>query len=308
MEKVDKRETAKTPKYLQISQGANLLITVLFILLALVAFLPALFCLIISLSSETSIAAKGYSFFPVEWSMEAYRYLWNQRAMIGNAFIVSIVVTVAGTALGLVLNTTMAYTLSRPTYRFRRFMAKFTLIPMLFQGGMVASYMINTQVLGLRNSIWSLILPLATSTWYIMIMNTFFRNTIPDSLIESGKIDGATQLVIFRRIVLPISLPVLATIGLFLAFRYWNDWFQAMLYINSNHQNLYPLQYVLVSIQKTIDFIAQTPEMGKVDISQIPSETVRMAIVMIIVIPIACAYPFFQRYFVSGLTVGAVKG
>lgn len=308
MEKTIKKENSQMPKYLKISQGSNLLISLLFVLLALMAFLPVLFCLIISFSSEASITAKGYSFFPLEWSGEAYRYLWRQRTMIGNAFIVSIVVTVVGTSLGLVLNTTMAYTLSRRSYRFRGFMAKFTLVPMLFQGGMVASYMINTQVLGLRNSIWSLILPLATSTWYIMIMNTFFRNSIPDSLIESGKIDGATQLVIFRRIVLPISLPVLATTGLFLAFRYWNDWFQAMLYINSNHQNLYPLQYVLVSIQKTIDFIAQTPEMGSVDTSQIPSETIRMAIVMIIVIPIACAYPFFQRYFVSGLTIGAVKG
>ncbi|MDD4368274.1 MAG: carbohydrate ABC transporter permease [Oscillospiraceae bacterium] len=302
-------EQNKTPAYMQISKPANLVISLLFIILALISVIPTAFCFIISLSSETSIAQNGYRFIPSEWSLDAYVFLWEQRSTIGNAFLVSFFITVVGTGIGLILNTSLAYAISRNGYKLKKALTIFIIIPMLFQGGMVSSYMINTQMLGLKNSIWSLILPLAVSTWYIMILNTFFRTSVPDSLIESAKIDGASQLVIFARIVLPISLPVLATIGLFLTFLYWNDWFQAMLYINSKHQDLYPLQYVLVSIQNNIDFISQNPNLsGYVDTSNIPSETARMAIVMVIVLPIACAYPFFQRYFVSGLTVGAVKG
>ena len=153
------------------------------------------------------------------------------------------------------------------------------------------------------------ILPGACSSVYVIVMRTFFQTTIPDSIIESGKIDGASQLRIFVQLVLPISLPVIATIGLFLTFNYWNAWYGAMLYLDSNHRELYPLQYVLISIEKNIAFMAKNEEhfMGD-SMRSIPSETARMAIVMVVVIPIACSYPFFQRYFVGGLTIGAVKG
>lgn len=297
------------PAYMRVSRPADAAISLLFIIGALMALIPVVFCVIISLSSESSIIAKGYSFFPEQWTLDSYKYLWDQRIIIGNAFVVSILTTVVGTLTGLFLNTTVAYTISRKNYFFKRGLTTFIIIPMLFQGGMVASYMVNTQMLGLKNSMLSLILPLAASTWYIMILTTFFRTTIPESIVESAQIDGASQLRIFRSIALPISLPALATIGLFLTFRYWNDWFQAMLYIDSNHKNLYPLQYVLVSIQNSIDFLTQNPELSSfVNVSTLPSEAIRMAIVVIIVLPIACAYPFFQRYFVTGLTVGAVKG
>lgn len=182
-------------------------------------------------------------------------------------------------------------------------------IPMIFNGGMIASYVVNTNMLGLKNSVWALIWPLAVSSFNIIICKTFFRTTIPDSIIESAKIDGAAQFSIFTRIVLPISKPVIATIGLFLTFGYWNDWFQSSLYINTD--KLYSLQALLNSILQNIQALAKNPAMG-VTLQQyknaMPQEGARMAIAIIIIVPIACAYPFFQKYFISGLTIGAVKG
>ena len=218
-------------------------------------------------------------------------------------------VTVAGTVLGLILTTTMGYVLSRPGYRLKKFFTWVIFIPMIFNGGMVASYVVVANLLGWRNTFLVLTVPLAVSSFNIVITRTFFRTTIPDSIIESAEIDGASQLQTFIRIVMPISKPVLATIGLFLAFGYWNDWFQASLYISN--ENLVGLQAMLNNIMKSIEYFASHPELG-VSLAQykqsMPSETVRMAIAILIVVPIACVYPFFQRYFISGLTVGAVKG
>jgi putative aldouronate transport system permease protein len=219
-------------------------------------------------------------------------------------------VTVAGTGIGLLLNATMGYVLSRPGFRLRRFYTMLIFIPMLFGGGMVASYMINTQMLMLRNTYWALLLPVAVSSFYIIILRTFFQTTVPDSLIESAKIDGALQTRIFFQIVLPISLPALATIGLFLSFRYWNEWFCAMLYIQSDHTQMYPLQYVLISLQRNFEFLTRNAQYMGADasVSRLPAEAMRMALVIVVVLPIACSYPFFQKYFISGLTIGAVKG
>ena len=214
-----------------------------------------------------------------------------------------------GTILGLTLTTTMGYVLSRPNYKLKKFFTWVIFIPMIFSGGMVASYVVVANLLGWRNTFLVLTVPLAVSSFNIVITRTFFRTTIPDSIIESAEIDGASQLQTFIRIVLPISKPVLATIGLFLAFGYWNDWFQASLYISD--ENLVGLQAMLNNILKSIEYFASHPELG-VSLTQykqsMPSETVRMAIAILIVVPIACVYPFFQRYFISGLTVGAVKG
>ena len=287
----------------------NVLYSALFILLALLCVLPVVFVFIISISSEASIAAKGYSFFPKELSLASYQYLWTSRDYIGRAFLNSIGITLVGTVIGLILTSTLGYCLSRPKYRLRGVYTMMLLIPMLFSGGLVATYMINTQVYHLKNTYWSMILPGACSTFYVIVMRTFFQTTVPESIIESGKIDGASQLRILVQLVLPVSLPVLATVGLFLTFNYWNAWYSAMLYLDSNHRNLYPLQYVLISIEKNISFMAQNEDFFREEsLHNVPSETMRMAIVMVVVIPIACSYPFFQRYFVGGLTIGAVKG
>ena len=292
-----------------IKLATNVVFSLIFILLAIITFLPVVFVFIISISSEASIAQQGYSFFPKELSVESYAYLWQSKDYIGRAFLNSIGITLAGTTLGLVLTSTLGYVLSRPNYYMKGIYTWMLIVPMLFSGGLVASYMINTQIYHLKNTYWALILPGACSTFYVIVMRTFFQTTVPDSIIESGKIDGASQLRIFTQLVLPISLPVIATIGLFLTFNYWNAWYGAMLYIDSNHRDLYPLQYVLISIEKNISFMARNEDyFTEAAMQNLPSETMRMAIVMVVVIPIACSYPFFQRYFVGGLTIGAVKG
>ncbi|GHU72386.1 sugar ABC transporter permease [Clostridia bacterium] len=293
----------------RVKPPTNVFISALFIVLGLVTLLPAVFVLILSLSSEASISQIGYSFFPKEWSLDTYAYLWKDRDSIGRSFLNSILVTGCGTAIGLFLCSTMGYALSRPGYYLKKFYSIFIFIPMLFSGGLVSSYMINTQVYGLANTYWVLMLPIACSTFYIIIMRTFFQTTVPDSIIESATIDGARQFRIFTQIVLPISLPAIATIGLFFTFGFWNDWFQARMYLNTNRQDLYPLQYVLISIEKNLEFISKNAQfMTAGTTTKLPSETIRMAIVMVVVLPIACSYPFFQKYFISGLTIGAVKG
>lgn len=305
-----KKNPASGPsRFNRIKPLTNVIFSLQFIILALLTVLPVIFVFIISISTEASIAANGYSFFPTELSLGAYEYLWNSRDYIGRAFMNSIGITIAGTILGLILTSTMGYALSRPNYRFKKLYTTMLIIPMLFSGGLVATYMINTQVYHLKNTYLSLILPGACSTFHVVVMRTFFQTTVPESIIESGKIDGARQFRIFTRLVLPVSLPVIATIGLFLTFSYWNAWYNAMLYLDSSHRELYPLQYVLISIEKNISFMARNEEFFREGSMQnIPSETMRMAIVMIVVIPIACSYPFFQRYFTGGLTLGAVKG
>ena len=251
----------------------------------------------------------GYSFFPSELSGTAYKFLWNERGTILNALGISVLVTGVGTVLGLFLTTTMGYVLSRPVFKLKGFYTWVVFIPMIFNGGMLASYVINTNLLRLSDTVWSLILPLAVSSFNIIVCKSFFRSTIPDAIIESAKIDGAAQLRIFGQIVLPISKPVLATIALFLVFGYWNDWFQSSLYITDSR--LLSLQALLNNMMRNLEYIANNPTVG-VSLQQyrnsMPSESVRMAIAVVIVIPIACAYPFFQKYFISGLTIGAVKG
>ena len=296
-------------RFNRVSRPFNVVNSALFIALALCAVVPVVFVFILSLSSEASIQANGYSFWPAEWSLKTYAYLWQERTYIGRSLLNSVLITVFGTLLGLLLTVTMGYALSRRTFRLRGVYTVLIFIPMLFNGGLVATYMVNTQVLMLKDTYYALILPIACSTFYIIIMRTFFTTTVPDSVIESAKIDGAKQFQIFTRIVLPISLPALATIGLFFTFGYWNDWFQSRLYLSTQRQDLYPLQYTLISIENNIQFLTRNAQFMSPDtLSKLPGETIRMAIVMVVVLPIACSYPFFQKYFISGLTIGAVKG
>lgn len=309
MAKKVKKKVDGLLKFNRVKPFTNVMISALFIFLALLCFLPALLVLIVSLSSERSVLTIGYSFFPLEWSIKSYTYLFKQGAYIGRAFLNSIFVTVVGTLLGLVMCSTMGYALSRPNYRLRKFFSYFILIPMLFSGGLVASYMINAQILGLKNTYWALILPICCSSFYVIIMRTFFQTSVPEAIIESAKIDGARQVRIFTQIVLPISLPSIATIGLFFTFAYWNDWMMAKYYLNTNMQDIFPLQYVLITLENNIDFLSRNSQfMAPGESHNIPTETVRMAMVMVAVVPIACSYPFFQKYFISGLTIGAVKG
>ncbi len=293
--------------------GINVLYSLVFILLSVLCVVPVIFVIIISFTSQSSIARVGYSFAPAEWSAEAYRYIWHLRDFNGfptvlRSMLNSLGITIVGTILGLMLISSMGYVLSRPFFRLKKFYTVFVFIPMIFNGGLLATYVVNAQLLHLKNSYFAIILPLACSTFYIMIMATFFRISIPEGIVESGKIDGAGQLRIFLQLVLPISLPSLATVALFLSFGYWNDWYQASLYLESHRHELFPLQYVLINIEKNIQFLANSDMVASTQSGELPTETMRMAIVVITVVPIMFSYPFFQRYFVSGLTVGAIKG
>lgn len=293
----------------RIKPGTNILFNVIFIILGLSCVIPILYIFMISISSEASIRDYGYQFIPKEFSNAAYMFLWNERKTILHALWISIEVTAIGTVIGVALTTLMGYVLSRPGYKLKGFYTIVVFIPMIFSGGMIASYVVNSQMLKLSDTIWALVLPLCVSSFNVTISRTFFRQTIPDSIVESAKIDGASQLTIFTRIVLPISKPVLATIGLFLAFGYWNDWFQSSLYIRDD--NLWSLQALLNNMQKNIEYLTKNPTIGLTlqDYKKaMPSEGVRMAIAFVVAVPIACVYPFFQKYFISGLTVGAVKG
>jgi len=295
-------------RFNRVSPVSNGIFSLIFIVLATLCVVPVVFVIIISLSSEASISTKGYSFIPAQWGLDAYGYLWKMRSTIFRSVFNSIGITIAGTMLGLVLTTTLGYVLSRKNFFMRRFYIWFIFIPMLFNGGLLSTYVVNTQLLGLKDTYLALILPLACSSFYIIILRTFFTTTVPDEIIESGRVDGASQLRIFAQLVLPISLPAIATIGLFLTFAYWNDWYQAMLYISTSSRDLYPLQYVLVNIERNIAYLTNNAHVMSADATVLPSETMRMAIVVIIVMPIALSYPFFQKYFISGLTIGSVKG
>lgn len=292
----------------RISRGANFAYSLIFIIIAAMCVIPIVFVAVISFSSDESIQVFGYRFIPDSWSLSAYRYMWDLKDLVGRSFVVSVGVTVMGTLLGVYMNSAMGYTLSRRSFRLRKLYTWVIFIPMLFSGGLVASFLVNTRILNLGNTYWALILPLSVSSFYVIILRTFFQQTIPDSVVESAKMDGASQLRIYYQIVLPMALPALATIGLLLSFAYWNDWFSSLLYLQSTHQHMYPLQYLLVQIDRSIQFLAQNSEFMGVETSRLPAESARMAIVMVVVVPIAMSYPFFQKYFVSGLTVGAVKG
>ena len=181
------------------------------------------------------------------------------------------------------------------------------LIPMFFGGGLVASYVVNTQLFGLKNSFFALILPSACSSWYILVMRTYFRNNIPEDVYDAAQLDGAGTFRTFFHIVLPLSRPIFVTIGIFEAFAYWNSWYYAMLYISTDHKELFPLQYVLYSIQKNIEFMATNENISGAVTVELPSETFRMAVVVIIVVPIMLTYPFLRKFFIKGMTSGAVK-
>lgn len=295
----------------RISPVSNFLFNLMFLIVALACFLPIIFIFMISVTDNNVIRTVGYQVWvtPETFSGDAYKYLWSQRQTILHALWVSIYVTVIGTALGVMLTSLMGYVLSRTEHRLNNFLTILVFIPMVFGGGMAASYVVNAQLLQLSDTMWILILPLMVSSFNVTIARTFFRTTIPDGIIESAKIDGASQWTVFFRIILPISKPVLATIGLFLAFGYWNDWFQAQLYISDS--SLHSLQAMLNAMQNNLEYLTKNPSAG-LTISDMkrsmPQESVRMAIAFVVAVPIACVYPFFQKYFISGLTVGAVKG
>lgn len=275
----------------------------------LICFIPFIFTIIISFTSEKSIALNGFSFFPAEWSLHAYQYLFERAAQVGYSTVSSLYSTVIGTILSVLICVLYSYAMFRKDYKFRNFITFFSFFTMMFGGGLTATYMVTKNLLGMYNNYWALIIPLLVNPFNFIIMRTFFQTSVPDALIESASIDGSGEYRTLFQIVLPISLPGIATVALFNMIAYWNEWFIGMLYIDKS--KLMPLQLLLVKMQQEAEFVSQNSgKLGSISaqIGSIPTESLRMALVVIIVIPIAFAYPFFQRYIISGLTIGAVKG
>jgi len=277
--------------------------TVLFIL-AVLCVLPFILLVSASFTSENSIVWDGYRFIPGEFSTRAYEILLRSPQVILNAYGVSIFITVVGTAAGLLITAFAAYALSRPYFRYRSQFAFFFYFTTLFNGGMLSSYIFFVRYYNLKNTYFALILPTLIHVFFLLIMRTFMA-TIPESICESAKIDGAGHFTIFTRIVLPVLTPGLATVGLFLALGYWNDWWLALNFIDN--EKLYPLQFLLRKILSNISFAASGMS-TTFNIATIPQETVKMATCVVTIGPVILIYPFVQRYFIKGITVGAVKG
>lgn len=291
-----------------VSMPANIALNALFIGLTVACFFPLLLVVAVSFTGENEILEYGYNLIPQQFTLDSYVYLFRDAEKIFRGYGVSTVVTVAGTALSLLFSSMFAYPLSRKDLPYRNFMAFFVFFTMLFGGGLVPWYLLYTSV-GLKNTLWALIIPGLISPFNLIIMRIFFTNTIPSALIESAKIDGASELRIYARIILPLSLPVLATIGLFQTLRYWNDWYTSMIFISNN--KLVSLQYLMYKVITEVQYLNSglvDATVANQELERIPTETVRMAMAIVGIGPIILVYPFLQKYFVKGLTIGAVKG
>ena len=272
--------------------------------LAIFALLPFLILAVNSIASEHAIINDGYSFFPRELSLGAYAMVFENPAKILRSYAVTIGVTAVGTGVSLLLSSMAAYVLSRKELGSRGSLAFFLYFTQLFNGGLVPYYLLVSRQLHLQNSVLVLLLVPMFNVLNIFILRNFIQNAIPEALLDAAKIDGASEAGIFFRIVLPLSKPALASIGLFTALGYWNDWWTPMMFVQD--EKLYTLQYTLYRIISSVNFSAQM--VNNVPTMQLPKETLKLAMTVIATGPIVFLYPFVQRYFVKGVTLGAVKG
>lgn len=278
-----------------------------FILFGIICIVPFMIVLSASFSGETDLAVNGFPVWPRKWDITAYAYLFKNPKMIINAYAVTVFITATGTFLGVLFMSMSAYCLARSNFRYTKLLTFFIFFPTLFSGGLVPSYIINTQYLHLTNKLAALILPTLINVFHIIMLRTFFRQ-LPESLFEAAKMDGASEYKIFFRIALPLSKPVIATVAFLGALVKWNEWYNAMLYIRKDE--LVPLQYMLqrmmMNLQSLLEAMQYAPSM--VNIQDIPGENLRMAMLVVAIGPMMLFFPFFQKYFTRGMTVGAVKG
>lgn len=282
-----------------------ILFYIIIVLISIICFLPFWLILIGSLSEESDILQYGYSLWPKNFSLASYKMVFMIPARIIQGYKVSITITVVGTAGALFFSTMAAFVLMRKDFRYRNTLAMILYFPSIFSGGLLPSYLLIAKYLGWKDNLLALIVPGMISAWNIFLLRNFMTD-IPDSIAESAKLDGANDLQIFRRLYLPLSKAGLATIGLFTALGYWNGWSGAKLYLNK--AELYPLQYLLYSMLSNAQGIKEMAAASGVVVPNLPSETYKMAMAMVTTGPILLVYPFVQRYFVKGITVGSVKG
>ncbi len=280
---------------------------ILMIVLSVLAIAPFILLIISSFTDEGAALRNGYSYMPEAWSLEAYRYIATQWEMIGKGYLVSFTVTIIGTAVGVTISAMFGYVLSQKSLPFRSIILFLLTFTMLFNGGLTASYIVYTQVFHIKNTIFGLIVPgLLMNAYNVMMFRNYFEMSIPGALQEAAKIDGASEMKIFFKVIVPLSLPMVATVGLMVALMYWNDWMNGMYYLSSNSK-LQSIQTILNRVNENIKFLQQNNLNVIASESDLPSKTVRMAIALVGTVPILCLYPVFQKWFVKGMMVGAVK-
>lgn len=291
------------------NKTGQIVLNLVFILLCISAVAPFLLLLSSSLTEEATLMREGYNFFPRVFSLQAYEYLASSAGKIVRGYGITVLVTVLGTLASCVMTIMFAYPLSRKELPFRYGFSFFVFFTMLFNGGLVPTYMMWTQTFHIKNTIWALIIPgLLMNGFYIIMMRSFFNANIPDEIVEAARIDGAGEYRILGQIVLPLSKPMLATMVLMIGLNYWNDWTNSLYYVTE--EKLYSIQAILNTIISNIQFLSsgQSTAASSLSTADMPSVGIRMAIAVVGIIPILCIYPFFQRYFVKGIVVGGVKG
>lgn len=292
--------------YTKSKKRFQIVINIIMTVLTVITAIPFLLLLSASLTANQSIIVDGYSLIPGEFSLEGYAYIWMQRAQIFRAYGVTILVTLIGVLIGLSMTMLYGYALSRPQFPGKKFFSFYLFFTMLFNGGLVPTYILYTRTLHVKNTIWGLILPgLLMGGFNVILVRSFIQSTVPEALVEAAEIDGAGQFQTFFKIVLPISKPIVATVGLFIGVGYWNSWQNGLYYITDN--TLYSIQQLLYAMMKNIEYLASNA-VGSMSNVGLPTSTLRMAIAMVGLLPILIIYPFIQKYFVKGIAIGAVKG
>lgn len=293
----------------QISGTTNIVFNIMFIFNVLLCICPILLVFMVSITDESALSRYGFSFFPKQYSNKAYEYIFSNSGEILHAYGVTIFVTVVGTLISLFIVSLYAYPLSRKDFKYRNIFSFIVFFPMLFGGGLVPTFMIYSKLLHWTDTMTILIFPALLAPMHVIIMKTFFATSIPDSIVESAKIDGAGELRVFFSIVLRLSTPSLATIGLFTTLIYWNEWFVCLLYITN--EKLVTLQFLLYRVQSNLEYLIQLSNQtgqGAMTLAELPGQSARMALCFVSIGPIILTFPFFQKYIVKGLTIGAVKG
>lgn len=287
----------------------NTVVTVILLLLSAACLVPLLLLIMSSITSETALLKNGYSLFPAEFGFESYRYLWTSRAQIGRAMLMTVLSTLCGMSLSVTITTLMAYPLSRQYLPGRNFFSFFVFFTMLFSGGTIPSYLMWTQTFHIKDTFFALILPnLLMSGFAVIMVRTYFTSSIPESILEAAKIDGASEMGILIRIVLPLSKPIMATIALMSALVYWNDWINGLYYL-VRRTDLYTIQNLLNRLITSADFLSNNEANSMITSGiRVPSVGVRMAVAVVALLPVLAIYPFFQKGFVKGIVIGGVKG
>lgn len=292
----------------KMNRGWNISANIVMCVLSFLALAPFILLIVASFTDETVAMEQGYSYFPAKLSLEAFEYIASQWEMLGRAYMMTIVVTFIGTAVGVILTAMLGYTLSQRGLPGRKVLNFVVVFTMLFNGGLVPTYIMYVKTLGVKNTIFGLLLPnLLVSAFLIMLVRNYFENSIPVDLYEAARIDGASEFQTFFKVALPLSTPILATVGLMTGIAYWNDWQNGLYYISDKGKHLYTIQNILNNINENISYLASNATTG-VTVGDLPTTTVRMAIAFVGILPILIIYPFFQKYFAKGITMGAVKG